>query len=144
MSDSYISHMGVVEMKASLTKLYTVSIASAHSLSAFCRFASPFDVKRVLRQLHGDKRKADNPFSLDTLHLHHFSVTFSSFSAREHRRRQMSVQKSGPVPADFPNPSKVKASALQLGQCAHQIDAASKHRIEASKHLSISHARSCG
>ena len=114
MSDSYISHMG-----ASLTKLYTVSITSAHSLSAFCRFAGPLDVKRVLRQLHCDKHKADNPFSLDTLHLHHFSVTFSSFSAREHRR-QRSVQKSGLVPADFPNPSKVKESAVQLGQCAHQ------------------------
>ena len=66
-------------MKASLTKLYTVSITSAHSLSAFCRFAGPLEVKSVLRQLHCDKHKADNPFSLDTLHLHHFSVTFSSF-----------------------------------------------------------------
>ena len=82
-------------MKANLTKLKTVSITSAHSLSAFSRFAGRFEVNRVLRQLHRDKHKADNPFSLDTLHLHHFSVMFSSFSAREHRRRQMSVQKTG-------------------------------------------------
>ena len=82
-------------MKASLTKLYTVSITSAHSLSAFCRFAGPLEVKSVLRQLHCDKHKADNPFSLDTLHRHHFSVMLSSFSAREHWWRQMPVQKSG-------------------------------------------------
>ena len=60
-------------MKASLTKLQTVSITSAHSLSAFCTLAGFVDVNRVLRQLHCDKHKAD-PFSLDTLHLHHFSV----------------------------------------------------------------------
>ena len=60
-------------MKASLTKLQTVSITSAHSFSSFCRFARFLHVKRVLRQLHCNKHKAD-PFSLDTLHLHHFSV----------------------------------------------------------------------
>ena len=36
--------------------------------------SSSHDSAPVLRQLHCDKHKADNPFSLDTLHLHHFSV----------------------------------------------------------------------
>ena len=114
-------------MKASLTKLQTVSITSADSLSAFCRFAGFVEVKRVLRQLHCDKHKAD-PFSLDTLHLHHFSIMFRSFSAREHNRS-----------CRFPKSVKSERVCSTVGKMC-----ASKHRIEASKHLSISHASSCG
>ena len=106
-------------MKASLTKLQTVSITSADSLSAFCRFAGFVEVKRVLRQLHCDKHKAD-PFSLDTLHLHHFSIMFRSFSAREHNRS-----------CRFPKSVKSERVCSTVGKMR-----ASKHRIEASKHQS--------
>ena len=122
-------------MKASLTKLQTVSITSAHSFSSFCRLARFLHVKRVLR-LHCDKHKAD-PFSLDTLHLHHFSV--------------MSLTSVLLQPGN--GPFSISGSFLQISQISVKSGrvrstvgkmCASKHRIEASKHLSISHARSCG
>ena len=106
------------------------------SLSPFCTFAGLVEVKRVLRQLHCDKHKADNPFSLDTLHLHHFSVMSLT-----------SVLQPGNGPfnsaCSFLQISQLSVKSGRVCSTVGKM-CASKHRIEASKHLSISHARSCG